>query len=169
MKAISILGLLITLFIFSAFSTTIYKQEHELLLEKVISALKKEDFKLFLSTCVPDQQAFDELLKAEYSLSPRLMETKDTKAVRDSIISKLKLSFERLLEEGKKNNLEWGKIELVRTGIKSTSMGKVYQLELPFEISCLGKVYHLAVSSSTQLISNPSVILPGELKWLGIE
>jgi hypothetical protein len=146
------------------------KQPHEVLVEKIVKALKKENSRLFATSCIPTQQNFNILSQAVYASRPELVKGLQTKPARDSLIKKERESFDRLIQEGKRDKIIWSRIKLKRTGISITAVEKkVNRLNIPFDIESEGKEYGIVLEFCTQLIRKPEIINPGEFRWEGIK
>lgn len=167
MRILKILVVIIILSPVISFGQNQPKQPHEVLIEKVVKALKRENARSFITGCIPTQLNFNELSIATYPSRPELAKGLQSKAARDSLIKKEKESFEKLIQDGKKDNIVWSKIKLKWTGIESKPTNKVNQLNLPFDVICGKKEYRIVLEYCTQLAKKPEIILPGELRWEG--
>lgn len=146
------------------------KPPHEILVDKIVKALRKENAKQFASSCVPTQINFNELSNAGYSSRPDIAKGLQTKASRDTLIKKEKESFDHLVEDGKKDGIVWQKIKIKWVGIESKPIDKkINRLSIPFTILSNGKEYRIVLESCSQLIKKPEIILPGEFRYDGIQ
>lgn len=145
------------------------KPPHEILIEKVVKALKKENSKSFATSCIPNQMNFNELCVAGYSSRPDIVKGLQSKAARDSLVKQERESFDRLIQEAKKEGLTWKSIKLKWVGIEVKSTDKkLTRLSIPFDVTTNGKDnYRIILDFCTQLTKKPDVILPGEFRWEG--
>lgn len=143
------------------------KQPHELLVDKIVVALQKEDAEIFGSTCMPSQKQYEQFIKLAYKDNVETLKMLNNPAARDTLIVNNKRSFKNLIEAGKKDSIIWKDIKLTWVGQSGSLQGDIFQLMIPFHFTCNEKEYRVEIQYCTQHPDDQRIIFLGEFKLIG--